>query len=68
MATAAIYGLLAQHQLDRLLVMEEGDRLVGILSEADSARTKGPWQARLLAVGADGAAVNHQPAPRAEAG
>jgi CBS domain-containing protein len=34
--------LLAQHQLDRLLVVEEGDRLVGILSEADIRRDEGP--------------------------
>ena len=30
--------LMAQHQLDRLLVMEQGDRLVGIVSEADLRR------------------------------
>jgi CBS domain-containing protein len=34
--------LLAQHQLDRLLVVEEGDRLVGILSEADLRQDEGP--------------------------
>jgi CBS domain-containing protein len=34
--------LLAQHQLDRLVVVEEGDRLVGILSEADLRRDEGP--------------------------
>jgi CBS domain-containing protein len=34
--------LLAQHQLDRLLVVEEGDRLVGILSEADIRDDEGP--------------------------
>ena len=34
--------LLAQHQLDRLLVVEEGDRLVGILSEADIRADEGP--------------------------
>jgi CBS domain-containing protein len=34
--------LLAQHQLDRLLVVEEGDRLVGILSEADLRHDEGP--------------------------
>ena len=34
--------LLAQHQLDRLLVVEQGDRLVGILSEADLRRDEGP--------------------------
>jgi CBS domain-containing protein len=33
---------LAQHQLDRLLVVEEGDRLVGILSEADIRADEGP--------------------------
>jgi CBS domain-containing protein len=34
--------LLAQHQLDRLLVVEEGDRLVGIISEADLRQDEGP--------------------------
>jgi CBS domain-containing protein len=34
--------LMAQHQLDRLLVVEEGDRLVGIISEADLRRDEGP--------------------------
>jgi CBS domain-containing protein len=34
--------LMAQHQLDRLLVVEEGDRLVGILSEADIRQDEGP--------------------------
>ena len=34
--------MLAQHQLDRLLVVEEGDRLVGILSEADLRADEGP--------------------------
>ena len=34
--------ILAQHQLDRLLVVEEGDRLVGILSEADIRADEGP--------------------------
>jgi CBS domain-containing protein len=34
--------LLAHHQLDRLLVVEEGDRLVGILSEADLRQDEGP--------------------------
>jgi CBS domain-containing protein len=34
--------LLAQHQLDRLVVVEEGDRLVGIVSEADLRRDEGP--------------------------
>jgi CBS domain-containing protein len=34
--------LLAQHQLDRLLVVEEGDRLVGIISEADIRQDEGP--------------------------
>jgi CBS domain-containing protein len=33
--------LLAQHQLDRVLVVE-GDKLVGILSEADLRRDEGP--------------------------
>ena len=27
--------MMAQHQLDRLLVVEEGNELVGIISEAD---------------------------------
>ena len=34
--------LLAQHQLDRLLVVEGGDRLVGIVSEADIRADEGP--------------------------
>jgi CBS domain-containing protein len=34
--------LLAQHQLDRLVVVEEGDRLIGIISEADLRRDEGP--------------------------
>ena len=34
--------MLAQHHLDRLLVVEEGDRLVGILSEADIRADEGP--------------------------
>ena len=34
--------MLAQHQLDRLLVVEGGDRLVGILSEADIRADEGP--------------------------
>jgi CBS domain-containing protein len=34
--------MLAQHQLDRLLVVEEGNRLVGILSEADIRADEGP--------------------------
>ena len=34
--------LLAQHQKDQLLVVEEGDRLVGIISEADLRRDEGP--------------------------
>jgi predicted transcriptional regulator len=34
--------LLAQCQLDRLLVIEEGDRLVGIISEADIRQDEGP--------------------------
>ena len=38
--------LLAQHQLDRLLVVEEGDRLVGILSEADIRDDEGPLAGR----------------------
>jgi CBS domain-containing protein len=38
--------LLAQHQLDRLLVVEEGDRLVGILSEADLRQDEGPLARR----------------------
>jgi CBS domain-containing protein len=33
--------LLARHQLDRLVVVE-GDRLVGILSEADLRQDQGP--------------------------
>jgi CBS domain-containing protein len=37
----AFLGLMAQHQLDRLLVME-GDRLVGIISEADIRSDEGP--------------------------
>jgi CBS domain-containing protein len=38
--------LLAQHQLDRLLVVEEGDRLVGIISEADIRQDEGPLAGR----------------------
>jgi CBS domain-containing protein len=38
--------LLAEHQLDRLLVVEEGDRLVGILSEADLRQNEGPLASR----------------------
>ena len=34
--------MLAEHQLDRLLIVEEGDRLVGILSEADLRADEGP--------------------------
>jgi CBS domain-containing protein len=34
--------LMAQHQLDRLVVVEEGDRLVAIISEADLRRDEGP--------------------------
>jgi CBS domain-containing protein len=34
-------GLMAQHQLDRILVVE-GDRLVGIISEADLRSDEGP--------------------------
>ena len=33
--------LMGQHQLDRILVLE-GDRLVGIISEADIRRDEGP--------------------------
>jgi CBS domain-containing protein len=40
--------LLAQHQLDRLLVVEEGDRLVGILSEADIRADEGPLASSTL--------------------
>jgi len=34
--------LMAEHQLDRVLVTEEDDRLVGIISEADIRRDEGP--------------------------
>jgi CBS domain-containing protein len=34
--------MMAQHQLDRLLVVEAGDRLVGIISEADLRTNEGP--------------------------
>jgi CBS domain-containing protein len=34
--------LMAEHELDRVLVTEEGDRLVGIISEADIRRDEGP--------------------------
>jgi CBS domain-containing protein len=34
--------LMAQHQLDRLLVVVEGNRLAGIISEADIRRDEGP--------------------------
>ena len=34
--------LMAQHELDRVLVTEEGDRLVGIISEADLRADEGP--------------------------
>jgi CBS domain-containing protein len=34
--------MMAQHQLDRLLVVEAGDRLVGIISEADLRADEGP--------------------------
>ena len=34
--------MMAQHQLDRLLVVEEGDRLVGVISEADLRADEGP--------------------------
>jgi CBS domain-containing protein len=40
--------LLAQHQLDRLLVVEEGDRLVGIISEADIRADEGPLASSTL--------------------
>ena len=34
--------LMAQHELDRILVVEGGDRLVGIISEADLRADEGP--------------------------
>jgi CBS domain-containing protein len=34
--------LMAQHQLDRILVVEDGDTLVGIISEADIRKDEGP--------------------------
>ena len=34
--------LMADHQLDRVLVTEEGDRLVGIISEADIRSDEAP--------------------------
>ena len=34
--------LMAEHQLDRVVVAEEGDRLVGIISEADLRAEEGP--------------------------
>jgi CBS domain-containing protein len=34
--------LMAEHQLDRVLVTEEGDRLVGIISEGDIRADEGP--------------------------
>ncbi len=34
--------LMAEHQLDRVLVTEEGDRLVGIISEADIRGDEAP--------------------------
>ena len=34
--------LMAQHELDRILVVEGGDRLVGIVSEADIRSDEGP--------------------------
>ena len=34
--------LMAEHELDRVLVTEEGDRLVGIVSEADLRADEGP--------------------------
>jgi CBS domain-containing protein len=33
---------MAQRQLDRILVVEEGDTLVGIISEADIRKDEGP--------------------------
>ena len=39
--------LLDRHQLDRLLVVEEGDRLVGIISEADLRHDQGPLARRV---------------------
>jgi CBS domain-containing protein len=33
--------MMAQHQLDRLLVVEEGYELVGIISEADIRANEG---------------------------
>jgi CBS domain-containing protein len=34
--------LMAEHQLDRVLVTEEGDRLVGVISEGDLRAEEGP--------------------------
>jgi CBS domain-containing protein len=34
--------LMAEYELDRVLVTEEGDRLVGIISEADIRADEGP--------------------------
>ena len=34
--------LMAQHELDRILVVDDGDRLVGIISEADLRADEGP--------------------------
>ena len=34
--------LMAEHQLDRVLVTEEGDRLVGVISEADIRADEAP--------------------------
>lgn len=34
--------LMAEHQLDRLIVVEEDDHLVGIISEADIRAEEGP--------------------------
>ena len=34
--------LMSEHELDRVLVTEEGDRLVGIISEGDIRRDEGP--------------------------
>lgn len=39
--------LMADHQLDRVLVTEEGDRLVGIISEGDIRAEEGPLASRL---------------------
>jgi CBS-domain-containing membrane protein len=44
--------MLAQHQLDRLLVVEEGDRLVGIISKADLRSDEVPWPDAALTISA----------------